>query len=466
VGLDVHLEISRARPGRSLEEALRAAVVDGRLAPGTRLPATRALASDLGLSRTTVAAVFAQLTAEGWLTARVGAGTWVAERQADARPGLVPGVRRPGVRIDLRAGIPDTTGFPRREWLAAVRQVAGSSAADLGYPDPAGVPRLRAALAAYVSRTRGVVVQPGGLVVGHGFGDLLLLACRALRDRGARRVAVEEYGHASHRVLIASAGLEVVALPVDEDGAVVGVLDDVVDAVLLTPAHQFPTGVPLAPDRRRAVVAWAQRTGGTILEDDYDGEFRYDRRAVGALQALDPGRVMYLGTASKALAPAIGLAWAAPPDDLLGDLLAQRELSGGQPSALQQLALAAFLEDHAYDRNVRRLRAVYRARRARLEEVVAAELPGCEVGGLPAGLHGVLRLPAGAGVAAEEAVARAAAARGVLVEGLSALRVGDGLPAGRAPAIVVGYGGATPGQYERALAVLVETVRAVLTGVA
>ena len=174
--------------------------------------------------------------------------------------------------------------------------------------------------------------------------------------------------------------------------------------------------------------------------------------------------MVYLGTASKALAPAIGLAWAVPPDDLLGDLPAQRELSGGQPSALQQLALAAFLEGHAYDRNVRRLRAVYRARRARLEEVVAAELPGCEVGRLPAGLHGVLRLPAEAAVDAEDAIARAAAARGVLVEGLSALRVGGGVPADPAPAIVVGYGGATPGQYERALAVLVESVRAVLTG--
>ena len=462
MGLDVHLEISRARPGRSLEEALRAAVVEGRLAPGTRLPATRALASDLGLSRTTVAAVFAQLTAEGWFTARVGAGTWVAERQAAARPGTVASVRRPGVRVDLRAGIPDTTGFPRREWLAAVRRAAGSPAADLGYPDPAGTPRLRAALAAYVARTRGVVVPPGGLVVGHGFGDLLLLACRALHDRGARRVAVEEFGLASHRALVASAGLEVVALRGDQDGAVVDVLDDEGDAVLLTPAHQFPTGVPLAPDRRRAVVAWAQRTGGTILEDDYDGEFRYDRRAVGALQSLDPGHVVYLGTASKALAPAVGLAWAAPPDDLLGDLLAQRELSGGQPSGLQQLALAAFLEDHAYDRNVRRLRAVYRARRALLEEVVAAELPGCEVGGLPAGLHGVLRLPAEAGVDGEEAITRAAAARGVLVETLSAFRAPG--PADPASAIVVGYGGATPGQYERALVVLVESVRAVLTG--
>ncbi|MBN9376274.1 MAG: PLP-dependent aminotransferase family protein [Cellulomonas sp.] len=262
--------------------------------------------------------------------------------------------------------------------------------------------------------------------------------------------------------LVASAGLEVVALRVDQDGAVVDVLDDEVDAVLLTPAHQFPTGVPLAPDRRRAVVAWAQRTGGTILEDDYDGEFRYDRRAVGALQSLDPGHVVYLGTASKALAPAVGLAWAAPPDDLLGDLLAQRELSGGQPSGLQQLALAAFLEDHAYDRNVRRLRAVYRARRALLEEVVAAELPGCEVGGLPAGLHGVLRLPAEAGVDAEEAITRAAAARGVLVETLSAFRAPG--PAYPASAIVVGSGGATPGQYERALVVLGESVRAVLTG--
>jgi GntR family transcriptional regulator/MocR family aminotransferase len=276
---------------------------------------------------------------------------------------------------------------------------------------------------------------------------------------------VEAYGLGFHRELVAAAGLEVVALPVDAGGADVTALDDAVDAVLLTPAHQFPTGVPLAAERRRAVVAWAQRTGATVLEDDYDGEFRYDRRAVGALQALDPQHVVYLGTASKALAPAIGLGWAVPPPDLLGDVLAQRELSGGQPAALQQLALAAFLEGHAYDRNVRRLRGVYRARRARLEEVVADALPGCEVTGLPAGLHGVLRLPAGAPPGTEDAVVRTAAARGVLVEGLSALWAPErtlGEAPTPAPAVVVGFGGPTPGQYERALSVLVESVGAAL----
>ena len=458
-GLDLHLELSPTRPARSLEAALRGAVLDGRLPPDTRLPAARTLATDLGISRNTVAAVYAQLTAEGWLEARVGAGTWVAMQ---VRGGTPAGTRRTTESqrfIDMRGGIPDATGFPRREWVAAVRSaVLDASAADLGYPDPAGTTRLRAALAGYLARTRGVAAQPEGIVVGQGFGELLVLVCRALRGRGAMRVAVEEYGHDYHRRLIASTGLAIVPIPVDDEGAVVTDLEHSdVAAVLLTPAHQFPVGVPLSAQRRRWLSAWAQRSDRLVLEDDYDGEFRYDRRTIGALQALAPRRVVYLGTASKAVAPAVGLAWAVPPADLLPDVLEQRDLSGGRPAALQQRALAAFLDGHEYDRSVRRLRAQYRGRRARLEEVVADELPGCALTGEAAGLQCLLRLRPGTD---EGGVESEALRRGLLVDGLRALRAPELRDAPGGPALVIGYGGPTPGQYETALSLLVESIRA------
>jgi GntR family transcriptional regulator/MocR family aminotransferase len=294
-------------------------------------------------------------------------------------------------------------------------------------------------------------------MVGQGFGELLTLVCRALRARGATRMAVEAYGHAMHRRLVSSAGLEPVPIPVDDGGADIAVLDSVdVQAVLLTPAHQFPLGVPLSADRRRRLVAWAERTGATVVEDDYDGEFRYDRRTIGALQALAPDRVVYVGTASKALAPSVGLGWAVPPASLLPDVLEQRELSGSRPAALQQLAMAVFIERHEYDRSVRRLRTQYRARRARLEEVVADGLPGCEITGVAAGLQCLLRLMPGADEARVEQEARQ---RGLLVQGLRAMRA-PGAPGHEDPALVVGYGGPAPGQYEPALMILRDSIRA------
>ncbi|MFI7604251.1 PLP-dependent aminotransferase family protein [Micromonospora sp. NPDC049366] len=458
LGLDLHLDLSPVRPGRSLEVALRSAIIDGQLTPDTRLPAARTLAADLGISRNTVADVYAQLAAEGWLESRVGAGTWVSARS----PSYVrTGPRQRAVNrrsIDLRGGIPDTAAFARREWASAARQATlDATSAELGYPDPAGTTKLRGALTSYVARTRGVVVERERVVVGHGFGELLVLVCRALRQRGATRIAVEEYGHDTHRRLIAATGLTPVPVAVDEDGADVRTLATLdVSAVVLTPAHQFPVGVPLAADRRRWLAGWAQRVDALVIEDDYDGEFRYDRRAIGALQSLAPQQVAYLGTASKAVAPGVGLAWAVLPTWLLPDVLEQRTLAGGQPAALQQLALARFVDGHDYDRTVRRLRATYRSRRRRLEEVVADQLPGCEVAGLAAGLQCLLALPAGA---SEEAVRQEAAARGLLVEGLGSFHFGSGQRA-HEPAMVVGYGGPTPGQYETALALLVESIRA------
>ena len=292
-------------------------------------------------------------------------------------------------------------------------------AAELGYPPDLGSPALRATLCDYLGRVRGVVATAERTVVARGFGELLGLACRALASTGARRIAVEEVGHEAHREIIRAAGLAPVAIPVDAGGAVIDGLGDV-DAVLLTAAHQFPIGVPLSPARRLEVVRWAERTGGLVIEDDYDGEFRYDRRAIGALQALAPDHVLYAGTASKSLAPAVGLAWGVVPERLAGPLAAQRRRSGGLADVLNQATLGRFIDAHDYDRNVRRLRAEYRARRLALEARVADELPGCRITGLAAGLQCLLELPPGA---SEARVTAEAERIGLRLDGLRSFRL-------------------------------------------
>ena len=302
-GVDLHLELTGRRVREGLEAALRDAVRSGRLGGGVRLPSSRVLATDLGISRNTVAAASGQLVAEGWLTAREGAGTRVAERAVStAAPDHARVREERDPRYDLRPGFPDVAAFPRARWLAAARRaLADAPAHAFGYGDPRGDPGLRAALAEYLSRARGVHADPDRIVVCSGFAQGLSLLCSALRSGGAGRVAVEAYGHRAHREAIAAHELEVEPVPVDGRGAVVERLDPA-GALLLTPAHQFPLGPALHAERRLAAVAWARETGGVVVEDDYDGEFRYDRRPVGAMQALAPEHVVYAGTASKSLA--------------------------------------------------------------------------------------------------------------------------------------------------------------------
>ncbi|WP_448809792.1 MocR-like pyridoxine biosynthesis transcription factor PdxR [Agromyces bauzanensis] len=458
-GLDLHLELDPGRKAASLEHALRAAVRDRRLVAGTRLPSTRTLAGDLGIARNSVADVYAQLTAEGWFEARVGAGTWVSEHAGGVAPVEEPAAQPRRAMLDLRGGIPDTSGFPRRAWAAAARRAAlDAPAAELGYAPDAGAPALRASLAEYLGRTRGVVATPDRVMVGHGFGELLGLACRALAAGGARRIAVEEVGHESHREIIRAAGLTPVPVPVDGDGADLGRLGDDVGAVLLTAAHQFPTGVPLASARRIAAVRWAERTGGFVIEDDYDGEFRYDRRAIGALQSLSPEHVLYAGTASKSLAPAVGLGWAVVPDRLLPALVAERRRSGAAVDVLNQLALHAMIDSHELDRNVRRLRAEYRSRRLALESRVVDELPGCRVTGLSAGLHCLLELPPGT---SEGRITEEAALAGLRFDGLRSFRL-PGTEWRHPPAMVVGYGAPPAHRFDEALDLAIRAVSAVL----
>ncbi|MCG8966593.1 PLP-dependent aminotransferase family protein [Streptomyces sp. CL12-4] len=435
LGVDLHLEPAGPGLRRGLTDALREAVRTGRLAAGTRLPSSRTLAADLGIARNTVADAYADLVAEGWLTARQGSGTRVADRAVVPPAGQAPRPRtRTRPAYDLRPGTPDLAFFPRAEWLRAARRALTAAPHDaLGYGDPRGRPELRTALAGYLARARGVRADPERLLVLGGFAHGLTLLAAVLKARGVHTVAVESYGLHVHRDLLTAAGLRTVPLPFDARGTdPVGPAD--AGAVLLTPAHQFPMGVPLHPDRRAAVVDWARRTGGLVLEDDYDGEFRYDRQPVGALQGLDPDRVVYLGTASKSLAPGLRLAWAVLPPGLADDLTASR---GGLDTSgvLDQLTLAEFLTSGAYDRHVRSARLRYRRRRDALVAALADRAPDVRVTGIAAGLHAVLGLPPGT----EQQVVRAAAWQGLGLYGLSVFRHPEAVTEPR-DAVVVGYG--------------------------
>jgi GntR family transcriptional regulator/MocR family aminotransferase len=415
-GVDLHLDVDGTRVRGALERTLRDALRSGRLPPGTRLPSSRSLAQDLGLARNTVATAYAQLVAEGWLEGRQGAGTRVALRPVSGSPApsAPPPPRAP--QFDLRPGVPDLTTFPRDAWLAAARRALREAPFDaLGYGDPRGRVELRRALAEYLARARGVAASPERIVVCTGLVQGLSLVRSALETSWA----AEEYGHAAHRH-----GLEAMPVPVDRDGAVVSELGSA-GAVLLTPAHQFPLGATLSPARRREVVTWSRSTGGVVVEDDYDGEFRYDRRPVGALQSLAPEHVVYAGTASKSLAPGVRLGWLVVPGSLLDAVLAARA-HGDWPSALDQLTLAELIASGGYDRHVRRMRIAYRRRRDRL--LATAQ----RVTGIDAGLHAVVELDEDERTAVERA-----RRHDLLIEGLDVYRFG---PAKRGPALVVGYG--------------------------
>ncbi|MFI2290987.1 MocR-like pyridoxine biosynthesis transcription factor PdxR [Streptomyces niveus] len=459
VGADLHLELRGPGLRTGLMDALREAVRTGRLTPGTRLPSSRTLAADLGMARNTVADAYAELVAEGWLTARQGSGTRVARRAAPRAPAPSGPPARPVRRRpthNLRAGTPDLGSFPRAEWLAASRRALTAAPNEaLDYGDQLGRVELRTVLADYLARTRGVYADPERVVLCSGFVHGLALMAQVLAARRGRTravVGVESYGLDFHRDILTAAGLRTPALALDELGTRTEELISGqgelrgVDAVLTTPAHQFPTGAALHPDRRAAMVDWARGAGGLILEDDYDGEFRYDRQPVGALQGLDPERVVYLGTASKSLAPGLRLAWMVLPKALVGEVVEAKGDVATVPSALDQLTLAEFIASGAYDRHVRSMRLRYRRRRDQLVEALAERAPECRVTGISAGLHAVVELPPGTD---ERTMIEAAAWQGLGIQGLSGFRHPSVAP-GRA-ALVIGYGAPTDSAWTGAL---------------
>jgi GntR family transcriptional regulator / MocR family aminotransferase len=435
-GVDLHVDLDGPRVRAALESGLRDAMSSGRLRAGTRLPSSRALAVDLGIARNTVAEAYSQLVAEGWLTAVQGSGTRVASRAEDplVEPSAVAEPPAARVRYDLRPGSPDLSAFPRTAWLRAARRaLAEAPFTALDYADPRGRPELRTALADYLARARGVRAGAERIVVCSGFTQAFWLLCQVLRSWGGGKLATEEYGLPSIRAAAAFAGLGVTTLPVDREGAVVGELRDE-DAALLTPAHQFPLGASLAPRRRAQAVRWALGGDRLLIEDDYDGEYRYDRHPLGALQALAPDRIVYCGTASKTLAPGLRLAWLVVPPALLEPLASVKRLVDHHTGVIDQLTLAELIRSGAYDRHVRRSRLAYRRRRDRLVAELRRRSPEVRVSGIAAGLHALADLPPGL---SEEQVVVAARERGLALTGLGAF--GGGSRASGRQALVVGY---------------------------
>ncbi|MFF3738069.1 PLP-dependent aminotransferase family protein [Streptomyces sp. NPDC002566] len=386
---------ARAR-GRSLRTALREAVRSGRLAQGTRLPSSRDLAADLGVSRGLVTEAYEQLTAEGYLRSERGAGTWVSGAVRAAPPrarDLAP--RPPGVRADFVPGTPDLSLFPRAAWAAAQRHVlAELPHQELGYPDPRGLPRLRTALAELLARRRGVVADPERIVVVSGVAQATALLGLVLHARGIDAVGVEDPGSPQHSALYAAAGVTAVPLPLDDEGPALGPLRaSGVRSVVTTPAHQFPTGIACSPRRRTELLEWARSVDGYVLEDDYDGDFRYDRAPVGALQGLDPERVAYTGSVSKSLAPGLRLGWLLVPEALADEAVERkRTMDLGHPT-LDQALFARFVEHGDYDRQLRRCQRAYRERRDAVVDALGEHFPGTRVSGIAAGLHVIATLP-------------------------------------------------------------------------
>jgi GntR family transcriptional regulator/MocR family aminotransferase len=425
------------RPGetlrRALERALREAITVGLLREGTRLPSSRAMARALKVSRGVVTDAYAQLEAQGFLTIAPRLAPVVAAFVA--APARVPRQRPPTPRqprYDLTPTTRDVTLFPLREWLRASAKVGRTLRYEtLDYRPPRGEPCLREALAAHLGQARGVIADPEQILVVQGTAQGIDLLLRVLADRGAARIAVEDPSHTTQHARIQALGLELVAQPVDEEGLVVDGLE--ADAALVTPAHQFPTGAVLSGRRRRALLAWAQRSGALIVEDDYDAEFRYDHEPVRALQGLAAANVVHLGTVSKTLAPALRLGWVVAPDGLLDELEQAKRLADDFSPALDQLAFAELLSRGAYVRHLRRARAVYRKRRDRLVGALKRELPDLDIEGIAAGMHMVLRLPAGCD---DAAVARSASEARVRVPPLSSFRIRPAAPGG----LVLGYG--------------------------
>ncbi|BCY08520.1 PLP-dependent aminotransferase family protein [Actinoplanes sp. L3-i22] len=437
-GLDLHLVVDRAHGLRAgLERALREAIREGRLTPGDALPSSRALAHQLGVARGTVTQVFEQLTAEGHLVSRPRSGVRVAPRTpAAAAPVLAPAPAfRPATDgFDLRPGLPDLSMFPRRQWLAATRHVLQKIPnTALAYGDPTGDLALRTALADYLGRSRGVITTPEHLVVCAGYTHALRIICQALQGT----IAFEDPTLQDYPALAARLGLRVSRIPVDGDGLVAGQLTDEAAAVI-TPAHQFPMGVTLSPQRRRELLDWARRTGAVVIEDDYDGEFRYDRQPVGVLQGLGPEQVVYTGTVSKTIAPALRIAWIAAPTRLVPMLRSALAFDEAYVNVIDQLVLAHLIRHGELDRHLRRCRSRYRQRRDRLGRAVAEHLPGARLSGIAAGLHAVLHVPG----ATEADLLGRLAARGVAVDGLSRFYQD---PRAAPPGVVVGY--ATPAQH-------------------
>ena len=445
--LDLHVEGTGQLRRAKLEESLRSAIQERRLAAGTTLPSSRALAADLGLARGTVTAAYDQLAAEGYLVAQRGSGTQVADI------GPVPAPtddRRQALRnrLDLRPGTPDVNSFPVGAWLKAGRAaLTHAPASAFGYGDVQGRIELRTALAAYLGRTRGVQARPEQIVITSGTTQAIFLLAAAQLAAGHGVSALENPGFRFHRDLLRHAGQRIVALPVDKYGPGVDRLEEAQTA-LVTPAHQYPSGVTMHATRRRAFTTWARRTGGLVVEDDYDGEFRYDRQPIGALQGTAADHVVYIGSASKTLGPGLRLGWMVVPERLVVPVVEAKMYSALSTDALSQLTLAEFINSHAYDRHIRTMRLRYRRRRDMLNAVLEQVGPPLIVG-VSAGLSAAIGLPENGPTEAD--LIKLAAEEGLTIEG-STKHWHEDLPARQG--LIIGFAHPSEQAYPAALALL------------
>jgi GntR family transcriptional regulator / MocR family aminotransferase len=437
-GPEVLLRLDRDAPvplGVQLQHELRTAIRAGRLVAGERLPSSRMLARELGVSRGLVIDSYQQLEAEGFLDTRAGSATRVARTAQVPAASLVPPRTPVHAEIDFFPGVPDLASFPVRDWAWALAEAARQAPTALaGYADPSGNDRLRNVVASYLGRVRGAATDPHHVVICAGFTQGVGLVLRVLADQGHTHLAVEDPGHPDAADIARSAGLEPVPARIDGRGVDVdGLRVGGARAVVLTPAHQTPTGVVLAPERRQALAAWAEECDGVIIEDDYDAEFRYDRQPVGLLQGLAPEHVVSIGTVSKSLAPTLRLGWLVSPTRLVGPLSRAKQLADRGSPGLDQLALAVLIESGRFDRHLRRMRSVYAGRRQALVDALAEHAPHLELSGLAAGFHAVAALQG----RTEQAVIGAARERSVGLHGIGRYTVAG---SSHDPALVLGFG--------------------------
>ncbi|MGZ6266206.1 MAG: MocR-like pyridoxine biosynthesis transcription factor PdxR [Candidatus Limnocylindrales bacterium] len=464
-GPEILVEIHRDGDGgplhRQLEQGLRAAIGSGRLGAGAVLPSSRMFSTQLGVARTVVVEAYEQLVAEGYLVTRRGGSTRVSPRVSGSSgsPATL-GTTPIEYRIDFAYGNPDVAEFPRAAWLRSLRRVLADAPSDrLSYLDPNGAPELRDALAAYLNRVRGTTANAGRIVICNGFAQGMSLATEMLAANGATRLATEDPGQLDAPGAARRFGLETVPIPVDGEGLDVSFLERTdADAVVITPAHHFPTGAVLSARRRAALLAWSGQRNRLIIEDDYDAEYRYDREPIGAMQGLAPEHVIYAGSASKTLAPGLRLGWLIAPADLVGQLGAIKMANDRGSASLEQLALADFLTRGDFDRHLRRMRAIYRDRREVLLGALRRYAPDLQAAGASAGLHVVAWLPDGLDEA--DVVGRAADV-GVRVAGVARYRLGSGDQRG---GLLFGYGTLGSTDIEQGVRLVAEATAAARAG--
>jgi GntR family transcriptional regulator/MocR family aminotransferase len=463
--VDLFLDPAQPRGAtRALFEQLRDGILSGRFAAGDRITPSRELAAQLGVSRQTVTTVYARLAAEGFIEGRAGGGSYVAhvggERQRvaepavlSARPPFSNNYQRPAehavpVRYDLRPATPDPKLFPLADWRRSV--VASLQTPMGGYGDPAGVLELRRALTRWVARSRSIATTPEQMFVTAGAQQAIDLIVRLL-VRPGDTVAIEEPGYVAARLLCQSVGAEVAPVPVDADGIVVDAIPSRARVIYTTPSHQSPTGATLSLPRRRALLAFAERHGIAVIEDDYDSEYRHDDRPLEPLHTLDrSGRVVYVGTFSKTLSPALRLGFAVMPASLVPAALQARELMDWQAPTINQQAMVRFIGDGHLERHLRRSRKVYRERHRLVVDFVRRQAERGrlhEIATNHAGLHVVAHLPPGGD---EADVRERARQQGVAIGNYRAAWASADPP----PGISIGFGTIDTASLPEALSIL------------